>query len=275
MKVYRVSETEDRITPGALNGSAVHLVPAGAVLMVTRSGILRHSFPVATTSEQVSLNQDLKGLVPFNGVDPEYLAFALRRWEREILTSCAKHGTTVHSIKSDALKRVPIPIAPRSEQRRIVEKIDELFSDIEQGETALRRAKALLQRYRQAVLKAAVTGELTRGWREQHRGEIETGEQLLARILEARRAAWEKAELARMAAKGQRPKDDSCSAATRSLCGPTAPTSLSCPTAGWRRRSTSSFRADLDHFRVAPLAATSSTRISKRRGPRAWDRQRR
>ena len=74
---------------------------------------------------------------------------------------------------------------------------------------SLKRARALLKKYRQAVLKAAVTGELTRDWRERHGGEIkESGADLLQRILKARRAAWEAAELKKLRAKGKPPKDD-------------------------------------------------------------------
>ena len=56
------------------------------------------------------------------------------------------------------------------------------------------------------MLKAAVTGELTRDWRERHKGEIkESGAELLARILKARRAAWEAAELKKLGARASRP----------------------------------------------------------------------
>ena len=58
------------------------------------------------------------------------------------------------------------PIAPLSEQRRIVARIEELFSRLDAGVAALRYAKAQLQRYRQSVLSAAVTGQLTQAWRE-------------------------------------------------------------------------------------------------------------
>jgi hypothetical protein len=71
------------------------------------------------------------------------------------------------------LRSAELPLAPANEQRRIVERIDELFSQIEAGEAALARAKRLLARYRQAVLKAAVTGELTKDWRERHAAELE------------------------------------------------------------------------------------------------------
>ena len=52
-----------------------------------------------------------------------------------------------------------------NEQRRIVAKIEELFSELDAGVAALQRAKANLKRYRAAVLKAAVEGKLTEAWR--------------------------------------------------------------------------------------------------------------
>lgn len=106
------------------------------------------------------------------------------------------------------LTKCKFPVAPEQEQQRIVSKIDELFSRIEEGERALERVQKLVERYRQSVLKAAVTGELTREWREKHKGKLESGEVLLARILKARREAWEKSELDKMKAKGQKPAND-------------------------------------------------------------------
>src|SRR5690606_29193065 len=64
------------------------------------------------------------------------------------------------------LRNAEIPIAPLPEQRRIVARIDALFTDIADGEAALKRARADLDTWRRALLKAAVTGELTREWRK-------------------------------------------------------------------------------------------------------------
>jgi type I restriction enzyme, S subunit len=101
------------------------------------------------------------------------------------------------------------PIAPSGEQLQIVDKLDELFSELDAGVASLKRAKVLLKNYRQAVLKAAVTGELTRDWRRRHSGEVrESGAELLQRILKARRQACEAAELKKLRAKGKPPKDD-------------------------------------------------------------------
>jgi type I restriction enzyme S subunit len=111
-------------------------------------------------------------------------------------------------VPTDFLRQAHIPLPTTAEQSRIISKIEELFSDLDKGEENLRRAQAQLKRYRQSVLKAAVTGELTRSWRERNADTLESGEALLKRILKARRAAWEKAELEKLRAKGKPPKDD-------------------------------------------------------------------
>ena len=97
-----------------------------------------------------------------------------------------------------------MPVAPLDEQRRIVAKIEELFSDLDAGVAALERAKANLKRYRAAVLKAAVEGKLTEQWRADHPN-TEPASKLLARILTERRQKWESAQLAKFAAAGKEP----------------------------------------------------------------------
>ena len=84
-----------------------------------------------------------------------------------------------------------MPVAPLPEQRRIVARIDELFAEIAEGEAALERARQGLDTWRRALLKAAVTGELTRDWREAN-GPTETGADLLARIRAGREASGQK-----------------------------------------------------------------------------------
>lgn len=102
------------------------------------------------------------------------------------------------------LSDIVLPVSPLNEQRRIVGKIEELFSDLEAGVAALRRAKANLKRYRAAVLKAAVEGDLTAEWRAQH-PDTEPATQLLTRILKQRRDQWEAAQLAKFQAAGKEP----------------------------------------------------------------------
>jgi type I restriction enzyme S subunit len=104
MKSFEIHDTEDHITEEAIRQSATTKLRAGAVLMVTRSGILRHTFPVAVTRVDAAVNQDLKALLPFAGLLPEFIVYALRRFSDDILHPCSKNGTTVQSIEFLALK---------------------------------------------------------------------------------------------------------------------------------------------------------------------------
>jgi type I restriction enzyme, S subunit len=181
MKVAVIGETEDKVTAAAVEGSSAKYVPEGSVLMVMRSGILRHSFPVAVTDRIVTLNQDLRALTPYKGVSPDYVARYLALATNRVLNDCSKDGTTVNSVDVSALERVPVPLAPVAEQRRIVARVDALFADVAEGEAALAEARKGLSSFRRALLKAAVTGELTKDWRAANPA-TETGHDLLARI---------------------------------------------------------------------------------------------
>jgi len=112
--------------------------------------------------------------------------------------------TILPKINRIALDRMPVPVAPLREQRRIVEKIEELFSDLDAGVAALERARANLKRYRASVLKAAVEGSLTAEWRVKH-PKVEPASELLERILKERRRKWEADQLAKLAAAGKQP----------------------------------------------------------------------
>jgi type I restriction enzyme S subunit len=78
MKRFLINSAEDHITAAAVAESATQLIPKGSVLLVTRSGILRHSLPVAVNTCDVAINQDLKALTPNSGVDPIFIGFQVR-----------------------------------------------------------------------------------------------------------------------------------------------------------------------------------------------------
>ena len=118
----------------------------------------------------------------------------------------AQRAVNQSSINQRKLNQLAFPLPPLPEQRRIVAKLEELFSKLDAGVAAVRRTQALLKRYRQSVLHAAVTGELTRAWREAHPAPAETGAALLRRIRAGRRAQWEAAQVAKRG--GQLPLGD-------------------------------------------------------------------
>jgi type I restriction enzyme S subunit len=120
------------------------------------------------------------------------------------LRSMASTTTNISNISTGKLRELVLRIAPLPEQHRIVEKIEELFSDLDAGVASLERAKANLKRYRASVLKSAVEGRLTEEWRKEH-SRAEDGEMLLDRILLERREKWEKEQLQKFTEKGTEP----------------------------------------------------------------------
>jgi len=96
-------------------------------------------------------------------------------------------GSTRKRISRSNLAKIEFPLPPLQEQHRIVAKIEELFTRLDAGVEALKKTKAQLKHYRQAVLKNTFEGKLTEEWREAHKGQMEPASVLLERIREERR----------------------------------------------------------------------------------------
>jgi type I restriction enzyme, S subunit len=144
-------------------------------------------------------------------IDPQYFSYFLKTpsyWEAIGERSL---GIAVQNVNATQLSGIQIPIAPLAEQTRIVEKLEELFSDLDAGVAELKAAQKKLAQYRQSLLKAAVGGALTAEWRTRRAAQgspVETGAQLLTRILAERRRRWEEKLLAKFAAQGKTPPQD-------------------------------------------------------------------
>ncbi len=122
-------------------------------------------------------------------IDPKYVRYWLIKSEPDLESKGT--GTTFSAISKGVVNSHPIPTAPLSEQLRIVDKVESLFAQLDHGEASLRDVQKLLARYRQSVLKAAVTGQLTADWRAENADRLEPGHDLLERILQARRENWQ------------------------------------------------------------------------------------
>ena len=136
-----LADTQDHISTTAVAESSTKLVPAGAVAIVTRSGILEHTLPSTYVPFDVTLNQDMKALAPRAGVDPKWVLYGLRAFEREILTTCRKAGTTVASIEWKRLADFRLPLPSLDEQRRIMELVEEQLSHLDAADAALATSK--------------------------------------------------------------------------------------------------------------------------------------
>ena len=161
------------LAPHVVNRSS--LLPAGAVLISSRA-------PVgycAVASNPMVTNQGFRSLVLADGIDPFFIRYYVL-FSRKYLEDHAS-GTTFKELSGGALGDLVFPIPPREVQRTIVARIDELFAEIDDGEAALVRARDDLATWRKALLKAAVTGELTVDWRAANPSS-ESGAELLAHV---------------------------------------------------------------------------------------------
>jgi len=112
------------------------------------------------------LNQHIFKVVPYNGVDRNFLYYVLVNTAS--LFYSKTHGSGMVHITKEPFESTKAILPPFSEQQRIVAKIDSLFSELENGVTMLKTIKAQLAIYRQAVLKWAFEGKLTKEWRKQN-----------------------------------------------------------------------------------------------------------
>ena len=136
---------------------------------------------------------------------PKYLYFIVQSQQFVDAMCSLVQGALYPAVRPGDVGEFAIRVPPRAEQTRIVDKLEELLSDLDAGAAELKAAQKKLAQYRQSLLKAAVEGRLTEPWRAQHGEPEESGAQLLARILRERRAHWEAKQLAKFEAQGKVP----------------------------------------------------------------------
>lgn len=158
----------------------------------------------AILSQPSLVDNNVMGIKAYQGIDLNYLYHFMCFIK---LDSLAK-ATTVPSIRKGQIEDIEVPLPSTSNQKSISSRIEELFSHIDAGVEGLKQAKAKLRKYRQSVLKDAVTGKLTEQWRAQNADKLEPASALLDRILDERRASWEAEQLKAFEEKGKTPKND-------------------------------------------------------------------
>ncbi|MDC6353279.1 MULTISPECIES: restriction endonuclease subunit S [unclassified Robiginitalea] len=150
-----ISKGRKSITSLGLENSSARLMPKNSVLFSSRAPIGY----VAIANNDLATNQGFKSLVPYPAVNSNYVYWYLK-YAKQIAVENAS-GTTFKEISATAFSKLPFKLAPIPEQRAIVAKIEQLFSELDNGIANLTAAKDKLEIYRQAVLKKAFEGGLT------------------------------------------------------------------------------------------------------------------
>jgi len=161
MKVIEIHDSEEHISDQAVSESATNTVDAGTILVVVRSGILAHTFPVAITRTTVAFNQDIRALIPkAELLIPEYLLWALKARAPHVLMSTVKRGSTVHSIDSSRFFDMTIPVPPLPVQRTFVNQVEQLVATSQRLDLFNMDGEGLFS----SLLSRAFTGQLTAEW---------------------------------------------------------------------------------------------------------------
>ena len=118
MKHPVIMDSEMHITEQA--AATMQLYPAGTLLLVARSGILKRLLPLCTLGVDSTINQDIKAFSLYDIELSEWLFYGIKAFEPYILKELVKSVTTVESLKFDEFAAMLIPVPPLSEQRRII-----------------------------------------------------------------------------------------------------------------------------------------------------------
>lgn len=107
-----------------------------------------------------------------DGLTTEYLRYFIQ--SKYTLLNTQKKGTGTPHLNANILKASKLVVPPLEEQERIVARIEELFSSLDNAVETLKKTKEQLAVYRQAVLKEAFEGNLSTEWRKKNANESAT-----------------------------------------------------------------------------------------------------
>lgn len=152
-----VTKTEESISEDAVRNSSAKIFPKGTLLIALYGATIGK---LGFLGIDAATNQAICGIFKNDIIDLQFLKYYLFNKRNKLIEQGA--GGAQPNISQTILKELEIGIPPLSEQHRIVAKIEELFSSLDKGIESLKTAQEQLKVYRQAVLKWAFEGKLTR-----------------------------------------------------------------------------------------------------------------
>ena len=162
MKVFRIFDAEDHVSEAAIVNSSLRWIPAGSVLMVTRGMILDRTVPIALAMRALTINQDMKALVPHAEVHSEFLAWLLLGLNHELLARVEEAAHGAKALRTEQWKSLLVALPPWDFQLRIAHFLARRTQAIDRVIETKQRLLELLAEKRQALIVQAVTQGLNR-----------------------------------------------------------------------------------------------------------------
>lgn len=138
-------------------------------ILISRAGSVGFSVLISTIPVKTVFASYLIRFIPSQEVESRYIAFFLKSPEYWQQISEVSSGIALANVNAKKLAALQIPLAPLNEQRRIEDKLDRILAKVDACRQRCDRIPLLLKRFRQSVLAAATSGQLTEDWREEHR----------------------------------------------------------------------------------------------------------
>lgn len=154
MKADFLDDTQEHVTPAAVEASATKVVSAGTILVVVKSKVLMHRLPVAIARVDVCFGQDLKGIVVDHSCLPSYVATALRTNSDWLLGRA--RGINTEGLTLEHLRRFPILLPSKAEQQEFAQFADRQEALHQQNSVSMAELDALFS----SLQHRAFRGEL-------------------------------------------------------------------------------------------------------------------
>ena len=164
MKSSTLEDTQDHITEKAVREASMTVYPVNSIAVVTRSGILKHTFPVAYVPFETTINQDIKMLVVNEDILPRYAFHVIQGKGNDILVKTKKQGGTVDSLDFQKVLAYKVPVPSKDIQSKLVEVLDNFESictDLNIGLPAeIEARQKQYEYYRDLLLTFAEKGDM-------------------------------------------------------------------------------------------------------------------
>ena len=152
--IQKIYDSKEKITKLGLEKSSARMIPINSVLLTTRASIGY----VAIAGTNASTNQGFASFSCNGAMFNYYLAYWL--WSKKNFLESEATGTTFKEISKSKLREIQIPLPPLAEQKRLVSKIESIFTQIDGAGTRLEAASGMLNKLRSSVLRQAFEGKL-------------------------------------------------------------------------------------------------------------------
>lgn len=145
MKTEVLYDSQIKINQVGVDNSSAKMVSINSVIMVIRSGILKHTLPVAINVVPITVNQDLKVFIPSKRIWSIFLMYQFKMLEKDILSG--GRDVTAYNIEFDSLKKRKI-IVPQEQFVTFVEQTDKSKLAVQKSLEKLKVLKiSLMQKF--------------------------------------------------------------------------------------------------------------------------------